>query len=905
VPNNWPPHYTNVYQDRQKRLRAIMENDDIAAGAIEFYRNEPVKFIEHWCITYDPRNAGTMLPTLMPFIMFPKQKELVQFLHSCLLNQESGLIEKSRDMGATWICCAFSIWLWRFVPGSSVGWGSRKETLVDKIGDPDSIFEKLRMVIFNIPRIFWPKGFAFKEHCSYMKITNPDPQSKSTIAGESGDNIGRGGRKSLFFKDEAQPLSAKVLTDEGWQEMGNLKVGNLVIGEEGEANKIILINDAGSHAVYEMHFSDGTSAECSANHLWAVDKVRGKKQSVILRTKEIVKDYIYISPAGRPQYKYRVKNCKPVNFAKKTYPLHPYVVGALLGDGTLGTVPEHCPKLTNGSAELIEKVRALIPEGCLLTPGNELEYRFVDSRGRQGYKHKSRARQAVVNAGIAGKAAHEKRIPENYLLGCVKDRWGLLQGLLDTDGSASNNGCVSYHTSSPGLADDIRFLGESLGASVTLDIKPDKRGYRDQYVLFFKFPKGVNPFTLSAKKNRFRPRSHTSDRSIVNIVKKKPQQVRCITVDSDTGLYLTNHCIVTHNSAHYEHPEKIESALGDNTNVQIDISSVKGTANVFARRREAGVIWKPKLKIKKGATRVMIMDWRDHPNKTQGWYDRRREKAKTEGLLHIFLQEVDRDYASAVEGIIIKPEWVNAVIDAHLKLGIEDDGNKIAALDVADEGRDNHALSIRKGVILTYIEEWAQGDGGEATRKTLSICNQKNVFALNYDCIGVGATVKSEINRLITDEKIKMRYHILKWNASAKVLHPNKHLGVNKDGSPDKETPKNVDFYGNLKAQGWWNLARRCEKTFEAVINGVKYPHDELIAIPSVLPNMHQVKKELSQPTLRYDGKGKIIINKTPEGNKSPNNADAVMMNYFPIPPVTHDFSALSMENKSTWKGEV
>ena len=852
---NWPPEYTKVFMDRQIRLRKILTDDDIAKGALEFYRTNPVEFIEHWCVTYDPRNAGSELPTLMPFIMFPKQKELVMFLYSCLQDKESGLIEKSRDMGATWVCCAFSVWIWLFLPGAATGWGSRKETLVDKLGDPDSIFEKIRMVIYNIPKFFWPKDFRFKEHCAYMKITNPDANSKSTITGESGVNIGRGGRSSIYFKDEALPVSSKVLTPSGWKKNGALIKGEFVIGADGKHKEIIHINDCGKVQLYEVIFSDGTSAKCSTNHMWTVQNVLGKHKTLTLRTKEIAENYIYCSPKGQKKYRYQIENCKPVVFKRKEYPLDPYIVGALLGDGSVNSVPEHCPMLTTGNKELVENVRKLLPEGCELREGKNgrLEHRMVDILGRRGYNHKSRARQAVLNADIAGKLAHEKRIPENYLFGAIDDRFSLLAGLMDTDGSASNGGLPSYHTSSPGLAEDFRFLGESLGASVTLDIKKDKRGYRDQYVLFLKFNNDVNPFRISAKKNRLEKRKNTANRSIVDIYSIGQEEARCITIASESGLYLTNNCIVTHNSAHYERPESIEAALGDNTNVQIDISSVNGTAGVFARKREAGVLWTEKSAVPPGNTRVFIMDWRDHPQKTQEWYEQRRAKAKREGLLHLFSQEVDRDYSSSVEGIVIKPDWVNAAIDAHLKIGINCEGTKTAALDVADEGRDSHALSIRKGVVLSYLEEWAQGDGGEATRKTINICNRERVFSLNYDCIGVGATVKAEINRLITEEKIKLKFHIMKWNASAKVLNPNSRVGVHKNGSPDLATPKNKDFYGNLKAQGWWNLGRRFEKTYEGKLIDPPSNLEDFIngknVFLRIFPFLKQQQKSIAEET--------------------------------------------------------
>lgn len=892
----WPPDYTNILKNRLERLKKIMKDDDIAFGALDYYSTRPGDFIQDWCITYDPRNVGGNLPAIMPFIMFNRQVELVNFLNGCMNDSESGLIEKCRDMGATWVCCAFSVWLWRFVPGSAIGWGSRKESLVDKIGDPDSIFEKLRMTIYNIPRFFWPPGFNMREHCSYMKIINPDPASKSTITGEAGTNIGRGGRKSIFFKDEALPVHEKIMTPGGWVKNGLLKVGDFVVSEKGKPSKITHINDCGFQKTYKMTFNDGTFLYSSPNHLWSVRKKIGKKEILVLRTKEIYKDFKYIPEKSSPQYRYEILNCEPVEFEKKEYYLHPYVLGALLGDGNVSQVPDNCAKITTKNKNLSNKISSLLPENVILSTTNNIEHRIVDKLNGKGNNHRSRARQLIVASGIAGKLAHDKYIPDNYLYGCIEDRWSLLNGLMDTDGSASNNGLPSYHTSSILLAENIRFLGESLGASVTMDVKKDKREYKDQYVLFFKFKKGVNPFSISPKKDCFKERKNTHNRVILNVEEAFTQKSRCITIDNETGLYLTKHCIPTHNSAHYEQAEVIESALGDNTNVQIDISSVKGTGTVFARRREAGQVWEPEKKMQQGRTRVFIMDWRDHPNKDQKWYDLRRKKAKDEGLLHVFAQEVDRDYSSSVRGIVIPGDWVNAAIDAHIKLDLTCDGAIMVALDVADEGQDSHALTKRKGILLNYSETWAQGDGGEAARKTISLCKTWRTRMLNYDAIGVGATVKAEINR-VEKEGEKFKFVIAKWIASESPFFKNERIIPN-----DNESPKNKDFFCNLKAQGWWQLGMRFEKTYKAVEYGEKFPEDELISIDSRIPNLHQIKKELSQPTIGYDSKLKMLINKKPEGTASPNIADSIMMNYWPVIEKMNDFSALSLTGDSTWR---
>ena len=131
---NWPPDYVSVFAWRQAQLLKLRASPVLLAGAKEFYRTDPAAFINHWCVTYDPRNAGSEVPTSLPLVMFDKQDELVGFLYACLKGEANGLIEKSRDMGATWVCCAFTVWLWIFWEGAAIGWGSRDQSLVDEKG---------------------------------------------------------------------------------------------------------------------------------------------------------------------------------------------------------------------------------------------------------------------------------------------------------------------------------------------------------------------------------------------------------------------------------------------------------------------------------------------------------------------------------------------------------------------------------------------------------------------------------------------------------------------------------------------------------------------------------------------------------------------------------------------------
>jgi hypothetical protein len=553
---HWPPDYRAVYAWRLRKL-AELRNDPIKLAGAKAYYAKPEhygEFIMDWMDTFNPRKTEGL--KWMPFIFFPRQADLLTFLNGCMTDQENGIVEKCRDVGVTWEFCAWSVAAWLFADNIAIGWGSRKEDLVDKLGIPDSIFEKIRLLVSRLPDVFLPVGFDPKKHSTYMKLLNP--ANGSTIAGESGDEIGRGGRKSIYFKDE---------------------------------------------------------------------------------------------------------------------------------------------------------------------------------------------------------------------------------------------------------------------------------------------------------------------------------------------------------SAHYERPEKIEAALGDNTNVQIDVSSVNGMGNVFYRRAQAAQTWTPDAVFEKGMTRKFIIDWRDHPEKTQEWYDRRKARYINEGLEHIFAQEVDRNYAASVANTVIPGEWIEAIVDAHIKLPWLADEAKSnnwgAALDVADGGIDRNALAKRQSIILRVCKEWGSRDVGVTTRNTVAELREHPGIECQYDCIGVGSTVKSEWNRFVeelfdpkrTPNGSFLRPEYLKeweqfpklvpWNAGAKVLNP--FFRVIED---DDESPLNKDFYYNLKAQAWWSLRTRCWHTYQCVTDPtIRYPVDMLISLDSKIPLIAQVKTELAQPTRGFSsGSLKMVIDKKPDNTKSPNLADAIVMAYFPLP---------------------
>lgn len=167
---------------------------------IEACRSNPIAFVNDWCFTYDPRNADEDLPTTIPFDLLPTQENLIGFVLRKLFEHKNGLIEKSRDEGFTWTMAALAVWLWRFRRGVKIGFGSRKFDLVDELGDLDAILPKVAFLIDHLPRWLRPDGYRARDHRKLGLISNPE--NGSTISGEGGDDIGRGGRSTMYVLDE-------------------------------------------------------------------------------------------------------------------------------------------------------------------------------------------------------------------------------------------------------------------------------------------------------------------------------------------------------------------------------------------------------------------------------------------------------------------------------------------------------------------------------------------------------------------------------------------------------------------------------------------------------------------------------------------------------------------------------
>lgn len=326
-------------------------------------------------------------------------------------------------------------------------------------------------------------------------------------------------------------------------------------------------------------------------------------------------------------------------------------------------------------------------------------------------------------------------------------------------------------------------------------------------------------------------------------------------------------------SAHLERPELIDASLSATTNCRQDLSSVNGMTNPFAIKRHSGKI------------KVFTFHWRDDPRKDEAWYA--KQCAELDPV--VVAQEIDLNYSASVSGVLIPSAWVQAAVGAAQKLGITPTGTRRAGLDVADEGKDANAFCGRHGIAVEVVEEWSgKGDDIFGTVvKAFGLCEMHDYNRFHYDADGLGAGVRGDARIINEDRRRDGKSEILveAYRGSAGVHDPEGELVKDR---------KNKDFFANYKAQNYWALRMRFQKTYRAVVEGMAYDPDELISLDPNLPNLGRLTVELSQPTYTLNTAGKVVVDKAPDGTRSPNLADAVAIAFNPAGGVLDTWARLA-----------
>ncbi len=214
---------------------------------------------------------------------------------------------------------------------------------------------------------------------------------------------------------------------------------------------------------------------------------------------------------------------------------------------------------------------------------------------------------------------------------------------------------------------------------------------------------------------------------------------------------------------------------------------------------------------------------------------------------------------------VIKRSWLEAAVDAHVKLDVDMGGARTVGYDVADSGEDKNAVAIFNGAICEHVEDWKAPED-ELKQSTVRAWSHVGNGRLIYDAIGVGAHVGSTLK-----DMGKTGY--FKFLAGGAVMHPKERYAAD---------IKNGEKFENLKAQAWQDVADRLRNTFNAVNKGETFNPSEMISISSKVTCIDRLKSELATPRKRFSKRGLDMVETKDElakrEVKSPNLADAFIM---------------------------
>ena len=434
------------------------------------------------------------------------------------------------------------------------------------------------------------------------------------------------GKYSLGSLPGPQPLGAKIVTPDGWTTMGALKIGDYVINEEGSPVQVLGVYPKGEKEVYRLTTMDGTSTECCADHLWFTytkeERKRGKEGKV-RSTKEIIETIYRKKVYGKNKLKanHLLPRNKAVMYNKQELPIHPYLLGVLLGDGSFS----NSISFSNTDEELIDRVDDLVnkfggkikrmgeniqynistnPDSCKSyrpiratnintgevviyprigiaieqtklnrnqlnsackkgNPINNVIYTFLSAE----IKWTNTLKEKIDKLGLLHTNALTKFIPDIYKYNSIECRLEILRGLMDTDGTVKKTGESSFCSISKQLSQDLIEITRSLGGRATLCSR-NRIGKQSKMKGRVIITRHISyEFTVSlpeeynpfyiSRKHKYYKQKIIHGQWIMSIEPIGYKEVQCILVDSLKHLYLTDNFLITHNTAQ----EKFEPYL--------------------------------------------------------------------------------------------------------------------------------------------------------------------------------------------------------------------------------------------------------------------------------------------------------------------------------------------------------
>jgi len=394
--------------------------------------------------------------------------------------------------------------------------------------------------------------------------------------------------------------STKVATPCGWQTLDKICIGDYVYGDDGKLTKVLDVINYDVVDTFKVIFSDDTYMICDDSHRIDVRRMGTDKKGEYkkLTLQEIrtfvttgisgnwrtgVKRTVRVAESGETPWldtrgyaRYQVPVTQAVEYPEKELPIHPYLLGVLLGDGGLTDLSSI--NITTKDRDIIDFISTVLPENHKIVDTSYASRKYsyqiqlknsgskapvIDGR-RGGFKKK--ISESLELLGLRGKSSLDKSIPSIYLQGSKEQREWLLRGLMDSDGTKGKlkvKGGLVFGSSSKNLIDNFSELVRSLGGVVSYFKPYYPHYYRSKQKIISKnlayrvavhLPEDIKPFYCTRKSSIYLgPAAPKSNRGIVrsikNIIPCGKSKIMCLKVDNKQERFLINDYVVSSNSA--------------------------------------------------------------------------------------------------------------------------------------------------------------------------------------------------------------------------------------------------------------------------------------------------------------------------------------------------------------------
>lgn len=440
---------------------------------------------------------------------------------------------------------------------------------------PNDIINLLKSEVANYEKKFVLNNQLSESRASdnirdLIKELKEEPEVGCPLQGDIFNTICRGGRKGkLYLRSagtsvgKAAPNYTKIPTPNGWTTVGEIKVGDYLFDRHGKPTKVLAVYpQKEKKQVYKVYFKSGRVAECCNEHLWSYYSNLNDKNPNKLITSTLQE--IIDNPKGlqnkNGSYRWSVPICEPVQYTEKKYSIDPYVMGLILGDGSFRYNKRNKAfTFSSTDIELVESIK------------ERMRYKKYKKNSGKNYSwtfesdyedHNNVWVEDILKdyPELWDKKSEDKFIPKEFLYGSVEQRFDLLAGLLDTDGSIDKKGNINFTTISLALRDNVIELCESLGmtCSFLVDKRTEKYTTGECYRVDIKAKPEVKRYMFKLKRKREiaekylsnNKRKERRDRDAIVKIEAtgKYTDMTCFYVDNEEHLFLMNDFITTHNT---------------------------------------------------------------------------------------------------------------------------------------------------------------------------------------------------------------------------------------------------------------------------------------------------------------------------------------------------------------------